>query len=155
MRAVLVSFAVGLVAGYYAASNVGATRYAELERAHVEASARAVQVALVEQQRQYDKMQEVSDEGDRAVTAVRADVVGADASVRVRDAELAAVRAHARRELSAAATQRATDRQTILVLSELYERADERARELSSALDEAHARGLTCEAAYVTSCGAP
>lgn len=148
----------GLVAiGFLIAWNWQANKYdkrlADQELAYSVASAKAVQSALIEQQRRYESMESVSDEGDKTIETVRADSAAADHSAdRLRE-ELTAVRARARRELSSAATQRATDRQTIVVLTELYESSDRRARELSAAFDESHARGLNCEAAYTAVCG--
>lgn len=148
----------GLVAvGFLIAWNWQANKYdkqlADQELAYSVASTMAVQSALVEQKRRYESMEPVSDEGDKTIETVRTDSAAADPSAdRLRE-ELAAVRTRTTRELSSAATQRATDRQTIMVLTELYERADRRARELGTAFDEAHARGLTCEAAYAAVCG--
>ena len=148
----------GLVAaGFLIAWNWQANKYdkrlADQELAYSKASDKAVQSAIIEQQRRYESMESVSDEGDKTVETVRADSAAADPSAdRLRE-ELTAVRARTTRELSSAATQRATDRQTIMVLTELYERADRRARELGAAFDESHARGLTCEAAHAAVCG--
>lgn len=148
----------GLVAaGFLIAWSWQANKYdkrlADQELAYSVASAKAVQSALIEQQRRYESMEKVSDEGEKTIETVRADSAAADPSAdRLRE-ELAAVRARTTRELSSAATQRVTDRQTIMVLTELYERADRRARELGAALDESYTRGLTCEAAYAAVCG--
>lgn len=44
--------------------------------------------------------------------------------------------------------QRSSDSSTILVLTDLLGRADETARELAAAVDQARTRGLACEQAY-------
>lgn len=128
-------------------------RYTDLVLQHTVASEAAVNNALALQKQRYEAMEGVSDVGEEAIDVVRTNDTAADISVDRLRVELDTVRGRATRELSAAATQRAADRQTIMVLSELYESADGRSRELGRAFDEAHARGLNCEAAFAAACG--
>lgn len=149
--------AAGLVlGGFLVAWHWQANKYESILSAqqteYAEASAEAIKEALAEQKRQLDAMEQVSDEGEQVIEEVAAADSAADPSVDRLRSELDTLRANTRRELSSAATQRATDRQAIMVLTELYQRADERARSLGAAFEGARARGLTCEAAYAARC---
>lgn len=142
----------GFLMGWNWQKNRYDARIATMEAEYAQASADALEAALAEQRRRLESMERVSDEGETIIEAVHAADAGADPSVDRLRVELDAVRARATRELSAAATQRATDRQTILVLTELYRSADERARELGKAFEDSRARGLNCQAAYEAMC---
>lgn len=128
------------------------SQIADIRLKHSVASALAVQSALDEQQRRITATKEISDEGDAAIEVVAVAAAGADESVRLRNEELTGVLARTRRDLSNAATQRQADRQTIMVLTELYRSADDRANELAGRYEDARARGLTCEAMYDAMC---
>lgn len=149
--------AAGLVAGGFLVAwkwqaNTYENQIADIRLQHSVASALAVQSALDEQQRRITATKEISDEGDAAIEVVAVAAAGADESVRLRNEELTGVLARTRRDLSNAATQRQADRQTIMVLTELYRSADDRANELAGRYEDARARGLTCEAMYAAMC---
>lgn len=149
--------AAGLVAGGFLVAwkwqeNRYESQIADIRLQHSVASALAVQSALDEQQRRITATKEISDEGDAAIEEVTVAAAGADESVRLRNEELTGVLARTRRDLSNAATQRQADRQTIMVLTELYRSADDRANELAGRYEDARARGLTCEAMYAAMC---
>lgn len=149
--------AAGLVAGGFLVAwkwqeNRYESQIADIRLQHSVASALAVQSALDEQQRRITATKEISDEGDAAIEVVAVAAAGADESVRLRNEELTGVLARTRRDLSNAATQRQADRQTIMVLTELYRSADDRANELAGRYEDARARGLTCESMYAAMC---
>ncbi len=155
--AVLVGIAIGtlLLAGVAGWNINGARwgeRYTRLQADYEKASALVLKDALEEQQRRIAASKEISDEGDAAIEVVTVAAAGADESVRLRNEELTGVLARTRRDLSNAATQRQADRQTIMVLTELYRSADDRANELAGRYEDARARGLTCEAMYAAMC---
>lgn len=145
-----------VVGGFLVAWKWQGNRYesqiADIRLQHSVASALAVQSALDEQQRRITATKEISDEGDAAIEVVAVAAAGADESVRLRNEELTGVLARTRRDLSNAATQRQADRQTIMVLTELYRSADDRANELAGRYEDARTRGLTCEAMYAAMC---
>lgn len=151
--AYLIAFGLAVMLGWQWSEHRWESRMSQVRLDHAQATTRAVQAALDKQQRLNDSMREVSDAGEKAVADVLADSDGANDSVDRLRRELDAIRARTTRELSSAATQRATDRQTILVLSDLYQRADSRANELAAAFELAHTRGLNCQAAYAATCG--
>lgn len=127
-------------------------RYSQMQADYDKVSAQVLKDALEEQQRRLTATQEISDEGDEAIEVVHVAAAGADESVRLRNEELTGLLARTRRDLSNAATQRQADRQTIMVLTELYRGADDRAGELAVEFEGARARGLTCEAMYAAMC---
>lgn len=146
--------AAGFLIAWNWQSNSYESEIADIRRTYSEASTQALEDALEEQQRRIDATKEISNEGDAAIEAVDVATDRADESIRMRNEQLTSVLASTKRDLSDAATQRATDRQTIMVLTELYRRADDRANELAGLYEGARARGLTCEAAYAAMCGA-
>lgn len=155
--AVLVGVAVGALAiagatGWWVNGNRWEVKLADLELAHSTASTTALKDALDEQHRRLTATKGISDEGDKVIETIYMAAAGADDSVRLRNEELTGVLARTRRDLSNAATQRQADRQTIMVLTELYRSADDRASELTTAFEGARARGLTCEAMYAAMC---
>jgi hypothetical protein len=103
-----------------------------------------------EEQRRQAAIDEVSNDARTQNTAAVADAVVADAAgQRLHDTahELAA-RASCPSGDPAVAQRSASATRAAMVLSDLFQRADQRAGELAKAYDAARIAGLACEAAY-------
>lgn len=149
---ILASALIGALASWYVTDNYWDARHNGLIAEHATASEAALTSALEEQKRRLTAIDKVSADGEQSIQAVRVADSGAEYSAGRLRQQLDAIRSNARRELSSAATKRETDRQTIDMLTGLYQRADERARTLAAAYEEARARGLSCQAAYEAAC---
>jgi hypothetical protein len=120
---------------------------AEIRREYAEAEIKNQAQARTEDASRHSSVDTAAEKGAQVIEAIRTDLRDDDTADRLRD-ELAALRKRYTIENSRLATASATDRQTILVLTELYQGADRRARDLAGALEEARARGVTCVEAY-------
>jgi vacuolar-type H+-ATPase subunit I/STV1 len=149
---ILASALIGALASWYVTDNYWDAKHNGLIAKHATASEAALTSALEEQKRRLTAIDKVSADGEQSIQAVRVADSGADDSADRLRQQLDAIRSNARRELSSAATQRETDRQTIDMLAGLYQRADERARTIAAAYEEARARGMSCQASYESVC---
>lgn len=132
--------AIGFFAGW---SWNGARHDAERASERVE----AVQTVRVEETRRTDAIEKVVQDAAPKLEAIRAD---ADAARDELDGLRAAADQYARRMASCSATAERGEAATraAMVLSDMLSRSEARNVELAAAFDDAHQRGLTCQAAY-------
>lgn len=126
------------------------TRWALRDTADQEARVRAETVERDKEQARQNSITKAVEDGQRKIDEAVADAAAARADHGVRDeadrtASSAASKAgsHSCTAATSAAASRA-----VLVLADVFKRADERAGELAAAADQSRGRGVTCERAY-------
>lgn len=125
-------------------------KWADQQVLQAKALAAASNANRVEEQRRQGAVNEAGNDARIQIIQAGADAVVADAAARRLHDTARQLASHASCAASdaAIAERSATATRAAMVLSKLFQRADQRAGELAKAYDAARIAGLACEAAY-------
>lgn len=116
------------------------------------ANARAALIvqAREEEQRRQAQIEKVREDAEHQIAKAKTDAANADAVASRMHAQAQRLVARASRctQHSGAAHGGSSGGQSVMVLAELFRRADQRAGELAAAYDRARVAGIACEHAY-------
>lgn len=143
------SFVIGLAIGHYITDNSWQSDWDNAQIKIADAQVEAVNNAVKEYK---DKLANLEKTENETKTALAAALLDADNASRKSDSLQQQIddylRNPSKNTCTASTAERAAEATTRLVLAELFRRADKRAGELATALDQARIAGKACESAY-------